>query len=89
MDNKYLEAADSDNKAQGCSPEILVESTLKNHDALTESKGEEKTHNELKSQIKGLITLLISSKSQLDKLRFTMADRVTSAVTKMTLLKGV
>ena len=70
------------------SPEELVQSIIRNHDQLVRSKTEG-DQNELKLQIAALKELLTCKKDQLKRLRFLMTDRITSAMTRLTMLKGL
>lgn len=84
-----LEDKDSTNPKEYHSPEDLVRSIIRNHEQLSAFDNNQASHLlELTNQVVALQSLLIEAKGKLEKLRFTMTDRVTSALTKMTLLKS-
>ena len=70
------------------SPEELVQSIIRKHDQLVE-KGNEGDKSDLKLQIAALQELLSCKKDQLKRLRFMMTDRITSAMTRLTMLRAL
>lgn len=69
------------------SPEELIQSILRNHSHLMESDNAG-DQQDLKLQIAALQELLSCKKDQLKRLRFMMTDRITSARTRLTMLKS-